>query len=187
VLSRLVSLCSDWVDGVSMGSTDATRTGGQGSEPAAGTGTGGGVAGQGADEASLTTNGSGDAVSNGNVDGGTGAPTAWQDLLSGETVSKQEVQVELGLQPHEFLAWLVRSSGGRMWQADVVDTTGWSKSTVSRYLDTLESNDVVERVRIGRRKLVGVPEEMPVESRTPDGPGEVPEPFDESGWADEAI
>ena len=48
-----------------------------------------------------------------------------------------------------------------MWQSDLVETTGWSKSTVSRYLDTLETSGTVERVRVGRRNLVGVPGELP--------------------------
>ena len=43
----------------------------------------------------------------------------------------------------------------------MVDATGWSKSTVSRYLDSLESSGLVERVWVGRRKLVGVPGELP--------------------------
>jgi hypothetical protein len=90
-----------------------------------------------------------------------GGRASWHDLLETEQVSKQELGMELGLQPHEFLAWLVRYSGGRMWQTELVETTGWSKSTVSRYLGSLESNGVVERVRIGRRKLVGVPGRMP--------------------------
>jgi hypothetical protein len=46
----------------------------------------------------------------------------------------------------------------------------WSKSSVSRYLGTLESDDIVERVQIGRRKLVGVPEEMPDAVPVADGP-----------------
>ncbi|MFC6939104.1 helix-turn-helix transcriptional regulator [Salinirubellus sp. GCM10025818] len=163
MLSWLESLYSDWKGGDSAGS-ETRRS-----------------------EASREENEGGDA-SPASACEETGTPTRWQDLLDGETVSKQEVQVELGLQPHEFLAWLVRSSGGRMWQADMVDTTGWSKSTVSRYLDTLESNEVVERVRIGRRKLVGVPEEMPTGSRTPDAPaGPAEDALGDGRWADEAI
>lgn len=115
-------------------------------------------------------NSTGGNATDGSVTREDDAPTSWRGLLDGEEVSKQEVQVELGLQPHEFLTWLVRDAGGRMWQADLVETTGWSKSTVSRYLDTLESDDVVERVRIGRRKLVGVPGEMPDAVPTADGP-----------------
>ena len=90
-----------------------------------------------------------------------GGGASWHDLLEAEQVSKQELGMELGLQPHEFLAWLVRDAGGQMWQAEMVETTGWSKSTVSRYLESLESSGIVERVPVGRRKLVGVPGEMP--------------------------
>ena len=90
-----------------------------------------------------------------------GGRASWHDLLEAEQVSKQELRMELGLRPHEFLAWLVRDAGGQMWQAEMVETTGWSKSTVSRYLESLESSGIVERVPVGRRKLVGVPGEMP--------------------------
>ena len=92
---------------------------------------------------------------------GEGATTSWDELLDDEGVSKQQVWIELGLSPDEFLVELVCRSGGRMWQADIVATTGWSKSTVSRHLGDLESRDAVARVQIGRRKLVGVPGEMP--------------------------
>ncbi|MDX1748471.1 MAG: helix-turn-helix domain-containing protein [Halobacteriales archaeon] len=97
-------------------------------------------------------------------------PTSRQDLLSGEEVSKQEVHIELGLRPAEFLEWLVRDAGGRMWQADLVETTGWSGSSVSRYLGRLESEGTVDRVQIGRRKLVGVPGGLPESVPTSDGP-----------------
>lgn len=92
---------------------------------------------------------------------GEDASTRWDEILDGEGISKQQVWVELGLPPDEFLVELVRRSGGRMWQADIVATTDWSKSTVSRHLGDLESSDAVERVQIGRRKLVGLPGEMP--------------------------
>ena len=174
MLDRLVSLYSDWKTGHSTEAETTTSSGGQdageGEEPSEDAAT------DGAAGASAPLEPAGE---------GSDAPTGWQDLLSGETVSKQEVQVELGLQPHEFLAWLVRSSGGRMWQADMVETTGWSKSTVSRYLDTLETNDIVERVQIGRRKLVGVPGEMPTGAQVPERPSEESPP-DLASWTDEA-
>ena len=111
--------------------------------------------------------------------------TSWQDLVEQEEVSKQDVQLELGLQPHEFLVWLVRYSDGHMWQAEMVETTGWSKSTVSRYLDTLESSGLVERIQVGRRKLVGVPGEMPDPVPTSDGPPAEPASGSRFARADE--
>jgi hypothetical protein len=100
-------------------------------------------------------------------------------------VSKQELGMELGLQPHEFLAWLVRDAGGQMWQAEMVETTGWSKSTVSRYLEALESSGIVERVPVGRRKLVGIPGEMPDHVPVSDSPPVEPVPDSWSSEADE--
>jgi hypothetical protein len=107
----------------------------------------------------------------------------WDHVLSGEEVSKKEVQLELGIRPPEFLVCLVRHSGGRMWQADLVDTTGWSKSTVSRYLDSLESSGVIERIWIGRRKLVGVPGEILERGPTAERPP-IESPAD--SWSPEA-
>jgi hypothetical protein len=95
---------------------------------------------------------------------------SWQDLLDEDDIPKQTIWTELGLQPHEFLAWLVRDAGGRMWQAELVETTGWSKSTVSRYLDSLETDGTVERVWVGRRKLVSLPEAAPETPDTTDQP-----------------
>ena len=180
MLRRLVSLYSDWKAGHSAVEMETTTSSGREDE-------GENESGRADDAtASTTADGATDAAASPEPGGEENSvPTGWQDLLSGETVSKQEVQVELGLQPHEFLAWLVRSSGGRMWQADMVETTGWSKSTVSRYLDTLETNDIVERVQIGRRKLVGVPEEMPTGAQMPENPSEESAP-NLGSWTDEA-
>lgn len=76
-------------------------------------------------------------------------------------VSKVEVYRTLGFRPPEFLVWLVEEDGGRMWQVDLVETTGWSKSAMSRSLCSLESDGTLERVQVGRRKLVCVPGELP--------------------------
>ena len=81
------------------------------------------------------------------------APTSWTDLLDQPEVSKRDVRVEFGLQPDEFLAQLVHSADGRMWQADLVETNG-----------------TVERVWIGRQKLVSLPEAAPETPDATDGP-----------------
>lgn len=110
-------------------------------------------------------------------------PVSWDELLDGRGISKQRVWMDLGLSPDEFLVELVCRSGGRMWQADIVNTTGWSKSTVSRHLGELESSGTLERVQIGRRKLVGVPGEMPDEVLAPEesAPELLPEQPSEPG------
>jgi len=109
-------------------------------------------------------------------------PTSLRIVLDEERVSRQAVRMELGLEPREFLAELVRRAGGRMWQTDIVETTGWSKSTVSRYLSSLESSDTVERIRIGRRKLVAVPGQMP--DCVPDAGNPSTEPPTVDRWAE---
>lgn len=59
---------------------------------------------------------------------------------------------ELAPKPH--LLELLASKGGRMKQTDLVESTEWSKSTISRHLTQLERDGYVKRVRIGRCKLV---------------------------------
>mgnify|MGYP000141506366 CR=1 FL=1 len=116
------------------------------------------------------------------------SPDSWRDLLDGDEVSRRTIRTEFGIQPHEFLAWLVRDAGGRMWQTDLVKATGWSKSTVSRYLGGLEADGTIERVRIGRRNLVGMPTEMPDAVPTADEPsiGTPSADTPASSWAPEA-
>ncbi|MFC6955370.1 winged helix-turn-helix domain-containing protein [Halorubellus litoreus] len=48
--------------------------------------------------------------------------------------------------------------GGWMWQTEVVDEVDLSSSTVSRHLSSLEEDDEVQRVRIRREKVVGLPD-----------------------------
>jgi hypothetical protein len=127
------------------------------------------------------------AAGDGTDRSGRGGRASWHDVLEGEEVSKQELGMEFGLQPHEFLAWLVRDAGGQMWQAEMVETTGWSKSTVSRYLEVLESSGIVERVPVGRRKLVGIPGEMPDHVSVSDGPPAEPAPDSWSSEVDEPV
>lgn len=56
----------------------------------------------------------------------------------------------------ERLRELLQSNGGRMRQADIVDHVEWSESKVSRRLDRLVEEDVVEKTRIGRENVVSL-------------------------------
>lgn len=71
-----------------------------------------------------------------------------------------------GMTPAEFVHLYVRSRGGRVKQKSLTRCLPWSKSTVSRLLDTLESEDVVERVELGRENLVCTPESVPGRAET---------------------
>lgn len=71
-----------------------------------------------------------------------------------------------GMTPHEFVHLFVRANGGRVKQKTLNTCLPWSKATVSRYLDTLERDGVVERVTIGREKIVCLPEAVPGQEAT---------------------
>lgn len=66
---------------------------------------------------------------------------------------------------------VLEANGGRLWQRELVEVTGRSSSTVSRWLCTLEETGAVERIQIGREKLVFLPEHEPRIAST-----ELPEP-----------
>lgn len=52
-------------------------------------------------------------------------------------------------------------NGGRVWQADIVDRTGWSKAKVSRVLSKMEADGAITRFRNGREKVVCLVEAEP--------------------------
>lgn len=54
----------------------------------------------------------------------------------------------------QFVVDLLLSNGGRVRQSAVVETSGWSKSKVSRLLSRMERDGHVEKVAVGRENLV---------------------------------
>lgn len=79
------------------------------------------------------------------------------DDPGGSPPAKSEVRAETGKSASEYVAGLVRESGGRMRQGSVVEETGWSKATVSRLLTEMEAAGEVERMKVGREKVVCLP------------------------------
>lgn len=69
--------------------------------------------------------------------------------------------LQTGLRPSDYLVELVRSRGGRIAQGTVVTVSGWSPSTVSRRLSSLEEDGRIVRVRLGSRKFVYLPGARP--------------------------
>lgn len=57
----------------------------------------------------------------------------------------------------ERIEWHLARNGGRMWQRDVVAELGLSASTVSRWLCQLEEEGRVDRLALGREKVVALP------------------------------
>lgn len=84
-----------------------------------------------------------------------------REIVAAGPISKVDVVTETGLTPKEFLVAVVRIRGGRTYQKDLVETTGWSGSSVSRLLGELEADGVVERVQVGREKIVYLEESVP--------------------------
>lgn len=113
------------------------------------------------DTGAATADHAGGGVTDGATTPGRDGASPARELVEESPVSKLEVRLEFGLSPAEFLVCVVRDEGGRTWQDVLVERTGWPTSTVSRHLCSLESDGVIERIQIGRRKLVCVPGELP--------------------------
>lgn len=54
----------------------------------------------------------------------------------------------------EIVFYVLRERGGRVKQSTLVTRTGWSASKVSRLLTAMEDRGIIERVRVGREKVV---------------------------------
>lgn len=83
----------------------------------------------------------------------------------GTTVSKEppdtgesEIDMEL-LSDEERVERLLDQNGGRMKQANIVKETGWSNAKVSQLLSSMEDEDRINKLRIGRENLISFPEE----------------------------
>lgn len=71
--------------------------------------------------------------------------------------SEADFVIATGRTRKEFLLELVEACDGQVKQVDLVNQTGWSKATVSRQLSELENEGAIDRVRIGRCKVVLLP------------------------------
>ena len=80
--------------------------------------------------------------------------------------SEADLVVATGRTRKETLLELVEAHEGRVVQADLVDLTGWSKATVSRHLGELEDDGAVDRIPLGRCKVVLLPDEPLVGEHT---------------------
>ena len=73
-----------------------------------------------------------------------------EDLPSSSLKSNAE-QVQHALNRH----------GGRMYQSDMAEETGWSKPKVSYVLSDMEDDGVIVRYQVGRQKIVCLPGHEP--------------------------
>lgn len=73
------------------------------------------------------------------------------------------VRLELRMTIEEFVTALLECEGGELEQKAFKEYTNWSKSTISRVLQDLESEGHIERIQIGRGKVVYLPQAVPVD------------------------
>ncbi len=91
------------------------------------------------------------------VDDGEGEEEDEPDDGDGET-DDGGPDLEL-LSDEERVEHLLEENGGRMKQAKIVKETGWSNAKVSQLLSSMEDDDRVDKLRIGRENLISLPEE----------------------------
>ncbi|WP_424002486.1 helix-turn-helix transcriptional regulator [Haloarcula salina] len=75
-----------------------------------------------------------------------------------EAETEDDVDVEL-LSDEERVERLLEENGGRMKQARIVTETGWSNAKVSQLLSSMDEDDRIDKLRIGRENLISFPDE----------------------------
>lgn len=73
--------------------------------------------------------------------------------------SEVDVVTATGRSRADALVELVEARGGRVKQSELVEITDWSKATVSRHLTRLEDDGAIDRIPVGRCKVVLLPDE----------------------------
>jgi hypothetical protein len=84
-----------------------------------------------------------------------GAETATQPP---ESDSDSDIDIGL-LSDEERVERLLEQNGGRMKQATIVKETGWSNAKVSQLLSSMEEEERINKLRIGRENLISFPDE----------------------------
>lgn len=69
--------------------------------------------------------------------------------------------LEHGFTPEEYVRDVLSRNDGRLRQRRFVDDYGWAASTISRLLSELEERGRIVRYRLGREKVVCLPEAVP--------------------------
>jgi hypothetical protein len=68
----------------------------------------------------------------------------------------------------ERIERLLADHGGRIRQSRIVEETDWSKAKVSRVLSSMENDDTVVKIRIGRENIVARPGDEPDVAEPPE-------------------
>ncbi|WP_324665218.1 helix-turn-helix transcriptional regulator [Haloarcula sediminis] len=89
-------------------------------------------------------------------DDGGDAPAA--GTTTGDDGATDDIDAEL-LSDEERVERLLAKNGGRMKQARIVKETGWSNAKVSQLLSSMDEDDRIDKLRIGRENLISFPDE----------------------------
>ncbi|ELY86961.1 helix-turn-helix transcriptional regulator [Natrinema altunense] len=73
--------------------------------------------------------------------------------------------LEYGVTPEEYVRAVLIEHGGRIKQRRFAERYGWAHATLSRLLSELEERDVIDRYRLGREKVVCLPDAIPEAAR----------------------
>lgn len=68
--------------------------------------------------------------------------------------SREDFLWELGIPCEEFFCRLVEEHGGSLPQQEFIEYANISKSTISRILQKMEADGMIEREQVGREKIV---------------------------------
>lgn len=82
--------------------------------------------------------------------------------------SKVDVYLETGLTPERFIIKKIDANGGSLKQQAIIDITGWSSGAISNLLVEMEDAESIERVWIGREKMVYLPGTKPNQVAPPE-------------------
>jgi hypothetical protein len=81
-----------------------------------------------------------------------------ESTSSDDKAESDDIDVEL-LSDEERIERLLTRNGGRMKQARIVNETGWSNAKVSQLLSSMDEDDRIDKLRIGRENLISFPDE----------------------------
>lgn len=70
--------------------------------------------------------------------------------------------------PDEFVRRIIEAEGGKLWQQDFQRYGNFTQSFICRLLQDLEAEGEITRYRIGREKIVTLPDESVFSTESPE-------------------
>ena len=98
------------------------------------------------------------AVGSDDTDSDDGGDAPAPGTTTADDGATDDIDAEL-LSDEERVERLLAQNGGRMKQARIVKETGWSNAKVSQLLSSMDEDDRIDKLRIGRENLISFPDE----------------------------